>query len=326
MDQGKELKSPKVSVIIPVYNTEAYLEEAVRSIMNQTLKDLEIIIIDDGSTDNSLSVIKKLAQEDNRIEWLSQPNSGQSVARNIGIERARGKYLYFMDSDDILDADALMACSQTIRGKNLDFVFFDAVSFSEAGQIETDTSYKRTYLFREEELLPGKEMLDRMLDHKIYRASACLSLIDAHFLNEIQLRFYPGIVHEDELFTSVLYLHASRVACIHSDFYRRRIRSESIMSVKFSKRNIEGYLIVARELQQISETEQNLKATIHRLISYILNPAIYNSRNLSLKQRLWVISECSRHHLLSYLGIKNVIVMLLPSLVIVKGFLKRYFK
>ena len=216
-----------------------------------------------------------------------------------------------------------MVCSQTIIGKNLDFVFFDAVSFSEACLIESDSSYKRTYLFREEDVLPGKEMLDRMLDHEIYRASACLNLIDAHFLNKIQLRFYPGIVHEDELFTSVLYLYASRVACIHRDFYRRRIRSESIMSVKFSKRNIEGYLTVARELQQISVTEQNVKATIQRLISYILNPAIYNSRNLSLKQRLWVVFECSRHHLLSYLRIKNVIVMLLPSLVMVKGLLKR---
>lgn len=326
MDQGKELKSPKVSVIIPVYNTEAYLEEAVRSIMNQTLQDTEIIIIDDGSTDNSLAVIKKLAQEDNRIKWISQPNMGLSVTRNIGIDNTRGRYLYFMDSDDILEADALMACYRIIKDKNLDFVYFDAVSFSEKGLIVSDTSYKRTYLFQEEELLTGKETLDRMLDHYIYRASACLNLIDAHFLNNIQLRFYPGIVHEDELFTSLLYLNASRVACIHSDFYRRRIRSESIMSVKFSKRNIEGYLTVARELQQISEAEQNDKATIYRLISYILNPAIYNSRNLSLKQRLWVISECSRHHLLSYLRIKNVIVMFLPSLVIVKGLLKRYFK
>lgn len=91
MDQGKELNNPKVSVIIPVFNTEAYLEEAVRSIMNQTLKALEIIIIDDGSTDNSLTIIKKLAQEDIRIKWLTQQNSGQSVARNIGIENARGR-------------------------------------------------------------------------------------------------------------------------------------------------------------------------------------------------------------------------------------------
>lgn len=320
------MNSPKVSVIIPVYNTEAYLEEAVRSIMNQTLKDLEIIIIDDGSTDNSLTVIKELAQEDNRIKWLTQPNSGQSVARNIGIENARGRYLYFMDSDDILEENALMACSRTIKGKNLDFVFFDAVSFSEASLVKSDTSYIRTHLFQEEDLFPGKEMLDRMLDHKIYRASPCLNLIDAYFLNKIQLRFYPGIVHEDELFTSVLYLQASRVGCIQRDFYKRRIRSGSTMTTKFSQRNIEGYLTVARELKQISKTEQNVKATIQRLISYILNPAIYNSRELSLKLRLWIISECSRHHLLSNVRIKNVIVMLFPSLVMVKGLLKRYFK
>ena len=93
----------KVSVVIPVYNTEKYVREAVESIMNQTLRELEIIIINDGSTDNSLQVVEELAAADSRIQVYSQANQGGSVARNAGIARAYGKYIYFMDSDDYLD-------------------------------------------------------------------------------------------------------------------------------------------------------------------------------------------------------------------------------
>src|SRR5690349_18213271 len=100
----------KVSVIIPVYNTDEYLREAVNSIRNQTLQDLEIIIINDGSTDRSTQIINELANEDKRIKIYTQKNSGQSVARNMGIKMASGKYLYFMDSDDILDCYALETC------------------------------------------------------------------------------------------------------------------------------------------------------------------------------------------------------------------------
>ena len=97
----------KVSIIIPVYNTEKYIRQTVESIMSQTLKELEIIIINDGSTDESLKIVEKLALQDNRIQTYSQANQGVSVARNEGIARAQGEYIYFMDSDDLLDTDAL---------------------------------------------------------------------------------------------------------------------------------------------------------------------------------------------------------------------------
>lgn len=101
------MSNSMVSIIIPVYNTEEFVEEAVRSIMNQTLQDIEIIIINDGSTDNSLSIIRKLANEDDRIQIYSRENKGLSATRNQGIYLAKGKYLYFMDSDDYLEPDAL---------------------------------------------------------------------------------------------------------------------------------------------------------------------------------------------------------------------------
>ena len=100
------MSNSMVSIIIPVYNTEEFVEEAVRSIMNQTLQDIEIIIINDGSTDNSLSIIRKLANEDDRIQIYSRENKGLSATRNQGIYIAKGKYQKFMDSDDYLEPDA----------------------------------------------------------------------------------------------------------------------------------------------------------------------------------------------------------------------------
>ena len=102
--------TPKISVIIPVYNTAEYLKEAVGSICNQTCKSLQIIVVDDGSTDSSPEILRQLAKEDSRIEIITRKNSGQGAARNKGLERAVGEYVYFMDSDDILEPDCLEHC------------------------------------------------------------------------------------------------------------------------------------------------------------------------------------------------------------------------
>ena len=104
---------PKVSVIIPVYNTEVYLRECLDSVVNQTLREIEIICIDDGSTDSSLSILKEYAQKDSRIRVLQQENLHSGVARNAGIAIARGKYLVFLDSDDFFETSMLeRMCNQ----------------------------------------------------------------------------------------------------------------------------------------------------------------------------------------------------------------------
>ena len=123
------MNKPKVSVIIPVYNTELFVEEAIKSVLNQTLTDIEVIVVNDGSTDNSLKVIERLANTDSRIKKITQENQGQSVARNLGLNIAKGEYIYFMDSDDILKKDTLACCYKTCNEEQLDFVFFDALNF-----------------------------------------------------------------------------------------------------------------------------------------------------------------------------------------------------
>ncbi|MDD2607333.1 glycosyltransferase [Lascolabacillus sp.] len=323
MDQDREIDRPKVSVIMPVYNTAEFVGEALGSILNQSLKEIEIIVIDDGSTDDSVAVIRRLAASDERIHLHLQGNCGPSRSRNRGVEIANGEYLYFMDSDDLLEPDALGLCYRLASDRQLDFLFFDAVSFSSEGLETDETIYRRTYLFDELVTYTGVELVNRMVDYNLYRASVCLNFIDAGFLKRNSILFFPDIIHEDELFTARLYLSATRVACLKRDLYRRRIRSGSITTTRFSERNIEGYLTVVRELKQIYDENRELRATAERIISYVLNPAIYNSKGLLLRQRVDILIYCSRHRLLTYLKTRSIAVMLFPWLITIKKLFKR---
>ena len=124
---------PKVSVIIPVYNTEEYLRECLDSVVNQTLKDIEIICIDDGSTDSSLDILKEYAKKDNRITVLKQKNQSSGIARNAGLSIAQGKYLSFLDSDDLFELELLESLYKKIISTKSDIAICDADKFDSEG-------------------------------------------------------------------------------------------------------------------------------------------------------------------------------------------------
>lgn len=122
---------PLVSVIIPVYNVENYLKECLDSVLNQTYKNIEVIVINDGSTDKSLHILEDYSSKFNNIKIIDQENSGQSVARNKGLENAKGKYIYFLDSDDYILPDTLKKLIKKLEMNNLDIIRFAARPFSE---------------------------------------------------------------------------------------------------------------------------------------------------------------------------------------------------
>lgn len=319
MGENNIVSQALVSVIIPVYNTEEYLEEAVQSIINQTLEEIEIIIINDGSTDNSLQIIEILAKKDKRISFYSQENKGLSATRNRGIELAKGAYIYFMDSDDLLDKNALLSCYQICSQKLLDFVFFDAEIIHNISK-SLSFDYNKTSGLKER-VSSGIDFLEEMLNKNIYRSSVCLNLINHNFILKNKLTFYPGILHEDELYSFNLYSAARRTSFLNQKFYKRRVRENSIMTNSFSWRNISGYFTV---IDQILETpiKENKKLT-DKLIRYIINPVIYNASTLSIKQRLKVFILCVRKKFIPYIHTKNLIVLLFPILIQVKALVKK---
>jgi len=239
----------KVSVIIPVYNTSAYLQAAVSSIQNQTLKDFEIIAVNDGSADDSLEILQKLASEDSRLKVISyEKNQGVSVCRNTGLEHAVGQYIYFFDSDDILEPDCLELCYQKMNTDNSDFLIFDGISFYENGiKPSFNASYQRTSLL-ENKQYTGADLAEFLHQKKAYTCSICLCFIRKSYLDGIALSFYPGVLYEDVLYTIILYLSAQNVSFIRRSFFRRRIRANSTMTSTISQRLIDYRYTVGNEL------------------------------------------------------------------------------
>ena len=305
----------KVSVIIPVYNTEKYVREAILSITQQSLKELEIIIINDGSTDGSLDIVEKISNKDSRIHIYTQTNQGLSKARNTGINHARGKYIYFMDSDDLLEEDAMEICYLKCEEMQLDFVFFDAQSFYDNNVKNAPSlNYKRTDKL-ENKVYAGNEALELQLQNREYTPSACLNFIHKDFLNSINLQFYPGIIHEDQLFTTLLYLQATRTACVKRAFFQRRMRENSIMTRKLTYRNIEGYLVVTQEILNFKEqtTENKNKAIIDLYLSQMLNAAMWQAHSLQFSERIRLAWLCL-HKYKKYVSAKTIGTLLFKFL------------
>ena len=195
---------PEVSVIIPIYNTAAYLRKALDNICGQTLKELEIILIDDGSTDGSHGIIEEYAKRDARIRWYAQPNQGLSVARNRGLLHATGKYIYFMDSDDILDTQALRHCHDLCEKRELDFIFFDAKPLTESADSQNIPNYDRKGKI-DESVHSGMEMLDYELSNRLFLTPVYLCMVNRLFLKKmlhlLSSRHYPRrpFFHYDDL-------------------------------------------------------------------------------------------------------------------------------
>ena len=141
---------PKVSVIIPVYNVEKYLRQCLDSVINQTLTDIEIICVDDGSTDSSLAILEEYASKDDRIKILKQQNAGAGVARNNGIKVATGEYLHFLDSDDWIENDTYEKLYNLIAEKQCDFVKFKSYSYDDVSQEIVDQFFTNIGYLSEE--------------------------------------------------------------------------------------------------------------------------------------------------------------------------------
>lgn len=306
----------KVSIIIPVFNTEEFLEEAIRSILSQTLQEIEVIVINDGSTDHSAEVIRRMAALDSRIISISQVNKGLSATRNKGVEKAKGEYIYFMDSDDILEENALELCYKKCVDKDLDFVFFDAEVFG----LTLPFDYKRTQVLKDG-VYSGLELLDIMLNKRVYRSSVCLNLIKREHVKSNNLTFLPGIIHEDELYSFLLYSSAKRVSFIPQSFYKRRVREDSIMTRRFSLHNITSYFTVLKLINK--ERNNSNQSVVDKLISYIVNPVIYNAASLNSLERLHVLQTCIKQGYIRHIRVKNLSVLVFPWLINIKSLFKK---
>ena len=296
-------KPMKVSVILPVYNVGAYLEETLQCLTCQSLSDIEIIAVNDGSTDNSESILKKYQQKDSRVSYYNQPNQGQSVARNLALKHATGEYIYFMDSDDMADLNLLQQCYDYAQQTQADFIFFDGDKLMETGANPVAWDYKRTHFLEENTRYDGEELLNLMLDKKKHNCVVWLLFIRKTFLDYLGLRFYEGIIHEDELFTTILTLSSNNIFCLKRCLVSHRIRKSSTMGAKYSKRNVNSYLTVADELLRFRDTP-----IIHKFLRYTLSKVFYTGHQIPFKEKPVVFWRALRSGFLKYIGLRSSII------------------
>lgn len=293
----------KISIILPIYNVAPYLDDAFLSLINQTLKEIEIIAVNDGATDNSQDYIDKYMALDSRIKCIKQTNQGLSGARNTGMKYCQGEYIYFMDSDDILDLNALEKSYDYAKKYNAEICLFDAEPFYEKNTPELLWDYNRSYLLKENEQYQGPELLNYLIDKRQHRAVVWLQLIKWSHLQKLNLKFYQGIIHEDELFTPLLYLQTNKIYYIKKKFIKHRVRNNSIVGSGFTKYNINCYLTVYDELFKYQNNP-----IIRKLAHYTLSRVFYTGHQIPFEEKFGVFWRAVRSGYLQYIGLKSTIV------------------
>jgi FkbM family methyltransferase len=252
-------KKPYFSIIMPVYNVETYLDAAIKSILGQTFRNFELILVDDGSTDSSGRIAAGYRDRDRRIVLVRQPNAGLSAARNIGLAHARGTYVYCIDSDDMLERTALKTIYELLSENNHPEVLaFSASPFlDQGGEVENSEvilqnyrdTYERNYLI--DGLYSGIELYREMATRHNFVPNAYLFVIKLVFLKTINLKFVDGIIFEDEVFSRHLFTSADKIFFTNKKLYRRRIRSGSIMQSQVSRQKVLSLAVLAEEIHAL---------------------------------------------------------------------------
>lgn len=247
--------NPRITIIVPVYNVENYLKKCVDSIINQTYRNLEIVLVDDGSPDCCPEICDNFAKKDSRIKVIHKENGGLSSARNAGLRVAAGEYILFVDSDDWIHPETcekLLVCAQETQ---CDIVHASYVRV--IGNIET---LVRNDSLLQHAVLSGKDFLVDAIRKESMSMSACCGLYKKDIIINNALFFEEGLLHEDELWTPQMYLAAEKVTYLEFAFYYYRENPQSITNARnreLHARRARDILLICDKLYPLYQNQQN---------------------------------------------------------------------
>ncbi|MGM9628170.1 MAG: glycosyltransferase family 2 protein [Faecousia sp.] len=226
--------SAKVSVIIPVYNAQDYLRDCLDSICRQTLTDIEIICVDDGSSDDSQEILKEYAQKDSRIQMICQKNGGAGAARNNGLRHASGEFLSFLDADDFFEPNMLEEAVSAAEQYEADFVVFNSDQY----HMDTQSFVKQSWVLRTEDIPPYMPFSHRQLTGNVFKTFvgwAWDKLYRRSFVLRHKLWFQEQRTTNDMLFVFSALVLAKRIAVVNKVFAHQRKGSSQTLSVTREK-------------------------------------------------------------------------------------------
>lgn len=315
----------KTSVIIPIYNTENYLDECIQSVLNQTQKEIEIILVNDGSTDSSGEIIERYAREYDNITAIHQENQKPGAARNNGMKRARGEYIYFLDSDDSIAIDMLERCYSFCKEQLLDFVFFDAWEFFDKENIFSK-SYDRVDKNIEMKVYEGKTYWIQYLKNEGIFFCAPLTYVNKKYIDTHNLLFEEGIFYEDMDWILRMYREAKRVAYLPEKLYLRRYRGGSITQSNYLEIHFNSVTYIVwklLELYTIYEDKES-KQMACEIMDTMLQKAKHIIENIDVDKIynnlfMFINNLLTRCNELSVLNVETNIKILRLMTVCIKG-------
>lgn len=275
----------KTSVIIPVYNTGVYIEECIDSVYNQTQKDIEVIAINDGSTDDSYNILRGLQRKYPNLIVVSQENSGLGFTRNVGLSMAKGQYIFFLDSDDYILGDMLETCYDYASQNELDIVLFDAYNFVDSNEripIVPNVDDRHNIIKERDEVFSGIQFLEKYYE-QIYEPSACFVYCSAKFLRKNNVWFLSRVYFEDNEFHCRIMTLADRIMYIPRMFYQRRCRGDSITGTEFCLRKAKDHIEVVNAITGLKTLNEG--------------KAWHVIRKINLNLLKYVAYECYKSHL-----------------------------
>lgn len=249
----------KVSVIVPVYNSEKFLHKCLDSLVNQSLKEIEFICINDGSTDNSLEILKKYAQKDSRIKIINQENKGIATTRNIGLEAANGEYTGFVDSDDWIDANFFEKMYAAAQKYNADIA---CCSIIRVGK------YIKKYRFKVKEEKTFENIQDKLqAAHMPKYSYLCNKIYKTQALRQTAIKFTDGRVYEDLDWNIKIFYYLKKLVTVPETKYYYRRNSSSIV------------------LESGSQKDKDLIWAQKRMIEFAAEKGIELSKESNRKQK-----------------------------------------
>ncbi len=264
-----------ISVIIPVYNVEKYLDRCIESVINQTYKNIEIILVNDGSIDNSPEICDLWSKKDSRIKVVHKENSGAGIARNTGIEYASGDYVLFVDSDDYINKNTVEKCYHIAKKDKSEIVMYGRTDVDSAGNKKIKPVLTSDYVFKNKEvtdvILPGL-----FTNEKGFGVGVCGKLIDLNIIRDFEIKFRSEreILSEDALFIIELFSHISSVSILSENYYYY-FQNDNSFSRTFKKdfqimndRFLENAVEKCSEFNYSEKTFNHLKA---RYLIYCLS-------------------------------------------------------
>ena len=265
----EQKKSPEISIIVPVYKVEKYLNECIDSILAQTFTDFELILVDDGSPDNCPALCDAAAEKDSRVRVIHQQNKGLSGARNAGIDIARGNWLGFVDSDDMIDPTF---CEKMLHAAVQAGVEMSACNILRLEEDKTLNSYQERCL--KNEVLPREEIVHRiqLLPFRMVMTRLCRREVFEG------VRFPEGKNYEDAFTTPDVLEHVTKVACVAEPLYQYRLRPGSIMRAAVTLKNMEeihaNYVLFQYTMKYQKYDEACLQYTVTKRIFQSLKKSL----------------------------------------------------